>query len=967
MRRNFYFNLVVLILFSTTLIFGQLYQGPAQGSVASGAVISTGTFIMGSPNDGNGEKSIRNKINYIPEAIYIDGLRPNVEMKYTNDDNSLKERNDQVTLLLKNFNGISQTNSIPPDPHIAVGPNHVVGVVNSRFAIWDKEGNLLKNINADTWYSNVVQGVGSFDPKVLYDHFAKRWIMVWLDQDDNSQRGYFLLSVSADSNAIGTWYNWALPSNVNGTTNNGSWGDYQGVGFDHEAIYITANQFSFSSSFQYVKIRIVPKAQLYANTGGAVTFTDLWDIRYPSSLGSRVFNIRPSIHYSQSNSYNLLHANSGSSNFFVLYKITNPLTNPVLTGINVPVTNYSGAPNANQLGGSSVLIEGAGSALRCEPVYRDGFLWATHTIRNPVHTAYSSARYVKINTTSNLAEEDAALGAEGFWHFYTALAVDKDHNIALTYSRSGLTEYAGAYYTSKLSTSSEFSGTKALAAGLGNYVVTFGGSRNRWGDYNGIWIDPSDENDFWMLTEYAAGTNTWGTRVGKLRLIPYTNPTLFSSVSEIEFGKVEKSFVSEIKSFLISNYGNQNLIINDITFTNNSFRLASNINFPLTINLYDSLTINVEFAPDSAGIQIAQMIFNSNDPNFSGISLKGIGFEVLPAFVATFYASSGNINNGNMYTIDKSSGTSNLIGNSNYSEVSSIAINPKTKLMYGIVSTSSLTRILRVNGLFGDSYELFNIPVPNGSGLAFDTSGTLYLGARNGQIHEININSQTNTLISTASIPIADIAFDPFDNQLYASNFFALGANRDRLFKINLQTGDTTLVGKSGFGIVSNGLAFDENGNLFGVVGSSTVINNFISLDKETGVGNLVGSTGLRHLIGLAYVFDGTTNISEDIVDNNIPSDYKLSQNYPNPFNPSTVIEFSLPNTAYIELNVYNLLGEKIVVLARGMKEAGNYKVSWDISEIKSQLSSGIYFYELKGEDVEKNNFSIMKKMILMK
>ncbi|NIT56617.1 MAG: hypothetical protein GWN00_10400, partial [Aliifodinibius sp.] len=53
-----------------------------------------------------------------------------------------------------------------------------------------------------------------------------------------------------------------------------------------------------------------------------------------------------------------------------------------------------------------------------------------------------------------------------------------------------------------------------LKEGEGNYVVTGGGTRNRWGDYMGIGADPGDPNVIWSMVEYAAGTNTWGTWVG---------------------------------------------------------------------------------------------------------------------------------------------------------------------------------------------------------------------------------------------------------------------------------------------------------------------------------------------------------------------------------------------------------------------------------------------------------------------
>jgi hypothetical protein len=89
-----------------------------------------------------------------------------------------------------------------------------------------------------------------------------------------------------------------------------------------------------------------------------------------------------------------------------------------------------------------------------------------------------------------------------------------------------------------------------------------------------------------------------------------------------------------------------------------------------------------------------------------------------------------------------------------------------------------------------------------------------------------------------------------------------------------------------------------------------------------------------------------------------LPSEYSLMQNYPNPFNPSTVIEYSIPQSGFVTLEIYNLLGEKVASLVNGMQEAGRYEVNFDASS----FASGIYFYNLKS-----GSFNSVKKMLLMK
>ncbi|MCC7431423.1 T9SS type A sorting domain-containing protein, partial [bacterium] len=91
--------------------------------------------------------------------------------------------------------------------------------------------------------------------------------------------------------------------------------------------------------------------------------------------------------------------------------------------------------------------------------------------------------------------------------------------------------------------------------------------------------------------------------------------------------------------------------------------------------------------------------------------------------------------------------------------------------------------------------------------------------------------------------------------------------------------------------------------------------------------------------------------------------DYKLSQNHPNPFNPTTEIAFSIQKAGFVNLEIFNILGQKVKSLVSEEKEAGNYNVFWDGNDENGKVvSSGIYFYTIKA-----GNFSDKKKMVLLK
>ena len=85
---------------------------------------------------------------------------------------------------------------------------------------------------------------------------------------------------------------------------------------------------------------------------------------------------------------------------------------------------------------------------------------------------------------------------------------------------------------------------------------------------------------------------------------------------------------------------------------------------------------------------------------------------------------------------------------------------------------------------------------------------------------------------------------------------------------------------------------------------------------------------------------------------------YYLSNNYPTPFNPSTEIAYQVPVSGHVTLTIYNLLGKEILTLVNEEKSAGTYYCTFNAVN----LSSGIYFYNLKTD-----NYSQTKKMILLK
>jgi hypothetical protein len=91
---------------------------------------------------------------------------------------------------------------------------------------------------------------------------------------------------------------------------------------------------------------------------------------------------------------------------------------------------------------------------------------------------------------------------------------------------------------------------------------------------------------------------------------------------------------------------------------------------------------------------------------------------------------------------------------------------------------------------------------------------------------------------------------------------------------------------------------------------------------------------------------------------------YALHQNYPNPFNPTTRVQFDLPQQSMVTVTMYNILGKVVsVVVDHQTMNAGYRNVTID----GSSLASGMYFYRIEAQGADGNNFTMVKKMILMK
>ncbi|MBT5782468.1 MAG: T9SS type A sorting domain-containing protein, partial [Candidatus Marinimicrobia bacterium] len=94
-----------------------------------------------------------------------------------------------------------------------------------------------------------------------------------------------------------------------------------------------------------------------------------------------------------------------------------------------------------------------------------------------------------------------------------------------------------------------------------------------------------------------------------------------------------------------------------------------------------------------------------------------------------------------------------------------------------------------------------------------------------------------------------------------------------------------------------------------------------------------------------------------------IPNKYTLEQNYPNPFNPTTILLYDLPEASFVDLTIYDMLGNVVNNLVNENQNSGSKSVQWDAKNNQGEpVSAGVYLYKIQA-----GAFSQTKKMILLK
>ncbi len=402
--------------------------------------------------------------------------------------------------------------NVPPDPELAVGPDHVIAVVNVAFAIYDKTGQVLAGpITFSSFFAGTpgCSSTAVFDPNVLYDEQADRFI---LGVDGNGTD--YCVAATTGPDPLGTWNRYGFQTNFAN-----AFFDYPHAGVGVEAIFMGSNQFggNLPGGFEG-RVFAMDRIALYSggtlnvathSTGSNGTPQPMnlhgnaqgnWPSAGPHYIMTEVFDGDRHSVWSWDDPF-------GANRF--LLRGTLDLTDATGVAAGYPI-------DVPQLGSNAKLQANDWRGLDNE--YRNGFIYMTNTIAcNPGGGTVDCLRWAKIEPSAPAVIDAGVIASDDEYRTFPDLAVNQCEDVAFGYTKSSEALYPGVYAVGI--EQGNLTAEEQLKAGEIDYSA-FDRSPHRWGDYTGMTIDPDGER-FWYLGEYSKDIGNphgrWGNYVASFR------------------------------------------------------------------------------------------------------------------------------------------------------------------------------------------------------------------------------------------------------------------------------------------------------------------------------------------------------------------------------------------------------------------------------------------------------------------
>ncbi|MCP5100657.1 MAG: DNRLRE domain-containing protein, partial [Chloroflexi bacterium] len=403
--------------------------------------------------------------------------------------------------------------NVPPDPELAVGPNHAIAVVNVAFEIYDKSGNVL---NGPTTFASFMASnptcTGVFDPNALYDEEADRYVLA-IDADGTD----YCIAVSQTGDPTGAWNIYAFNTVLAG----GEFFDYPHAGVGRNAIYMGAN--IFTSSFLESRVWAFDKWAMYNGQTASSNMKQLGNNEdTPQPLNLHGWNQGT---WPTSDPHYIITETGYNGADHTIWSWDDPFgADTFVAAGNVDLNAATGVVSGAPLD----VPQDTGGTLQANDwrpqdfEFRNGYGWTSMTIScNPGSGSVNCVRWAQIDLSTMTVAEAGVYGTDGEHRFFADLAVNHCDDMAIGYSKSSNSMYPAVFYAGR--ESGDAAGTLQsevqLKAGEIEYTSFEATAPRRWGDYTEMTIAPDGET-FWYLGEYSKNTGTssgrWGTWIASV-------------------------------------------------------------------------------------------------------------------------------------------------------------------------------------------------------------------------------------------------------------------------------------------------------------------------------------------------------------------------------------------------------------------------------------------------------------------
>jgi hypothetical protein len=369
--------------------------------------------------------------------------------------------------------------------------------------IWNKSGSQAQVSTTDL--NNFFGTTTNLsDPKIRFDQISSRWFIAVISYNNSFTAGAWRLAVSTDSNPL---------SFVRYTISTGkSAPDFPALGVSSDKVVLTANAFR-GNSFLGTEFLVINKADLTAGTNAASSYfappQGLFTIQPAHSLSPTTTLYMAAVAYNSATSIRVWSVNGVPG-----------VSSVTLSTTSLSITSLTSPPDAAQAG-TSTLIQTNDNRL-LDAVYRDGKLWvAASSACVPAGDTKTRAclRLMQFAVGSSITKaQDFDFGQSGLYYYYPAVQIDGSGNLISVFSGSSASLWAGVYASGQRPADGFNTFQIPTLIHLGENAYT--PFANRWGDYSGASIDPSNAGTVWVAGEYARieGGSQWGTWIAPLQM-----------------------------------------------------------------------------------------------------------------------------------------------------------------------------------------------------------------------------------------------------------------------------------------------------------------------------------------------------------------------------------------------------------------------------------------------------------------